>query len=1149
MSCATRHPHLPPVPLTRSVCLHCTLHTLQNHRALPTLRRAAAAALTVLPSSPSTTIGEPLMMLVLRSLTDTLFKTPLLHTDLLPLCTSLASSWQFPPHGARAVLISSCTDAIIRNDSPPPAIALLAALLPPSSSTSKQALPLIPISSADAVCSAVFRCASRDYAAASQIIQHVICHVSPSLLPSFPSLLESMLPPRPCHHSRRLFLHTALHLYSSALPFETKYQRMLNQILCASFISSDPTTRELASKLLQMCHKKSSLSNTFEYLIEGLREAHLPPLRSKRNALVKPNLAALALLAPSVESVHWCYAFRTVLSISEYADGAIHHLCHIVKAAVTTAPTSVFAAAMLPELVSFVMRLMSDENLPCAVECLHILLKRYRSSLQELEAILGVLECLVEKNLSIAFSVIRAAVLQFKKLVGRKALNEELQPLGRRLVIIIFDRCATLLEEAQGIQYDIEDAIIMFSDGLDDIFIQVRACSEDDWLGIQRWCWRFFPPRRVLITGSDAVPTYLWKISARLPQSMQVKDLNSLSSEECILTDLAGETDLSSSSPAYILLDKAVQLQCINDICLPEAILEAVLKYLHLLERDDTSVNEKLVAQKLRILGLISNICFQHGLCFPADDIEQPTLHSVLQSRDFSLNIETHRMLVRSIITIPKRGTLDVSVWDAITSRYRNPLNVDDNIDNLVASIVVDEGASCSLLYALTHSLIPEVIVEGVLDIFERKQGCDVLFKVLKENGSLSTACAVLKALPHQGMISESELVCGRHVAYKRSKSLLLFVSSSGIISACAESWDLLRIVCDTFTRESMSQLTFKSRIELLSYLVRCIIALLRGLEDSGKISFIRHSGVEAQGIKLLTSVPTTTRASGILISSIACLLNLFMHKTDLVVNVMPELPINIEFLAEPRTWERLLTPGLELGNVDETNRMANCWHLLNSLLRGGKGNLAKFQTIMTPNIVVLLHTAAASWSRLLCEAALNTFRTIFIHKYHEQSVLCRTGVFKRLCSFAVSNFCVAPAEQLTSSEILFLSELARNSFIDQHLCKIIGRISDWCSSHEDAGRESSRQPMFYEMSVLLRATNERLELNSVAKRACSSTKLSNSQEHLNMIFSRTSDNDGDQKCVPDVLLGRYTMIWKATGHLGSPVMPICTKSEKSNTL
>ncbi|KAI0564609.1 hypothetical protein FGB62_25g145 [Gracilaria domingensis] len=1136
MSCATRHPHLPPVPLSRSACLHCTLHTLQNRRALPTLRRAAAAALTVLPSLSSSDLTEATMMLVLNTLTDTLFKTPLLHSELLPLCASLASSWDFPTHGARAVLISSCIDVICRNEPPQPAIPLLSSLLPPSNPASAQTLPHVPISSADALCSAVLRHSSHDYRAASHVIHHLLSHVSPKVLQSIPSLLEAMHPPRPCDEYRQLFLQTAIHLFSSGVAFDTQQQRILNEILCASFMSSEPLVREHAAKLLQMCYKKSSLSNTFEYLIEGLREAHLPPLRTKRNALIKPNLAALSLLASSVEPIHWCYAFRSVLCISEYADGAIHHLCQVIKSAATSAPTSVFGAAIIPELVAFVMRLISDENLPHAVECLQILLNRYKTNLKQLEIILGVLECIVEKNILIALPIVRAVVPHFQRLADRKIPHDELQPLGRRLVIIIFDRCATQLEDFQCSELDIDDVIMMFSSGLHETFVHTGACSEEDRLGIQRWCWRFFPPRRVMNAISDSLPLYLWRICAGTTQSIETEDLASLCSEERFLEEICCAQTKSFSSPVFTLLDKAIQLHCVDDICLPEAILEALLKCLHILECG----HEKPVTDGLRIIRLISLICFQNGLCFPAEDIKEQTIQNVLRSQEFSLHVHADVLLLRAIIAHSKQGPLDTSAWESITSK-----NKDDVLDDIITTAVLDEGGSGSILYALSRSTTPEVIVEGVLDVFERTKGYDALFKALTEFGALSSVSSVLRALPHQGMISSSETSSGDDIGCRRSKSFILLVSSVGSIPDSAESWDLLRVVCDTFTRESMSQLSSKSKIDLLAHLVRCIIALLKGLQDSGKIAFIRHSGVEAQGIKLLTSVSTSTRASGLLISSIACLLNLFMHKTDLAVYVMPELPINIEFLAEPKTWEKLLTPGLGLADVDETHRMANCWHLLNSLLLGGKGNIAKFQSIITPNIIILLHIAATSWSRLLSEAARITFRTILQHKYHEQSVLRYMGVFQEFCSLIDSNFCLSMAGQLSSSEILLLSELVRNSFINQHIPKLLQHVSEWCHSHEDTGQDLSQRTMFHEMHVLYRAIRERLQLSPEGKKGTWGTSISKLHEDVDKMFSGKSAPN--PKYFPDVLLGRYTMIWRATDIDGSMMNPRSPTLEGSN--
>eukprot|EP00178_Gracilaria_changii_P005411 TRINITY_DN1887_c0_g1_i2.p1 TRINITY_DN1887_c0_g1~~TRINITY_DN1887_c0_g1_i2.p1 ORF type:complete len:1026 (+),score=125.36 TRINITY_DN1887_c0_g1_i2:771-3848(+) len=986
---------------------------------------------------------------------------------------------------------------------------------------------------------------SKDYPETLHVIQHVLPHVSRQTLKSIPSLLVTMLPPRPCDDSRQLFLQSAIHMYSSGVAFEVQQQPTLNDVLCASFISSKPVIRELAAKLLQMCFKKSSLSNTFEYLIEGLRDAHLPPIRSKRKALVKPSLAALSTLAPSVDPIHWCYAFRSVLSISEYADEAVHHLCQVIKTAVSTAPPSVFGAALIPELIAFVMRLMCDENLPSAAECLQILLQRYRTNIEELESILGVLECIVEKNIRIAFPIVQAAVLQFKRLAGKKVPRDELQPLGRRLVIVIFDRCATQLEDFHGFEDDIEHIVNMLCHGLDEVFAQTGACSDEDRFGIQRWCWRFLPPRKAMTATCDSLPLYLWRISTATAQSMATENLESLCSEENFLAEISGDRPIPAHSPVFLLVDKAIQLHCIDNICLPEALLEALLQRLHLLKRYTASDTERDASYELRILRLISHVCFQHGLCFPADDIEEQTVQNILRNPEFSPIDEADRLFLRAVISYSKRGPLDVYVWDTVTSNCRNPLNKTIDLDDIITTVVIDEGGSESMLYALSHSTIPEVIVEGVLDIFERKKGYDALYNALLKTNGLSVAYSVLKVLPHRGVISAYESVSDNDIEHKRSASFLLLISIVGIIHESADSWDLLRIVCDTFTRESISYLTSISKIDLLSHLARCIIALLRGMKDSGQISFIRHSGVEAQGIKLLTSITSTTRASGLLISSIACLLNLFMHKTDLDIYVMPELPINLEFLTEPKTWEKLLTPKLGLEDADETNRMANCWHLLNSLLRGGKGDSAKFQSIITPNIVVLVNIAATSWNRLLSEAAQTVLRTVLQLKYHERSVLRFTGVFKELCSFVVDNFCISQTDQLTSSQILLLSELLRNSFIDQDIPELLERISNWRNIHEDSGRDLSQQPLFSEMSTLYGAISQRLQHSPAGKSDSYGMKLHLSHATLSEIFKQSSSETPNY--FPDVLLGRYTMVWRPEGLVGSEATSKCRKEKESN--
>lgn len=1131
MSCATRHPHLPPVPLSSSVCLHCTLHTLRNPHALPTLRRAAVAALSALNSSPQLALSEPTMMHVLRTLSDTLFHSQHLQNELLPLCAQLAVSWDLSTHGARAVLITSCINSICRSNTSSAAILLLSALLPPSPPSNKHVSTYIPQSSAESLSVAVLRQVSNNYEAVAHIMQFTLPLVPSRALKTFPALLEALLPPQPCDKSRLLYLQVATHLYSKNVAWESQTPPSLNLVLCTSFISSEPAVREQAANLLKLCHDKLTLSNIFEYLIEGLREASMPPLRSKRSELVKQTLPALSLLAPSVQPPHWCYALRTVFSIADYADGATEYLCQVIQAAVKVTPASVFASGLISDLVTFVMRLMNTEYLSIGAECLRIVLMRYKATVDELQAILGVVECLVEKQIAVVYEVIRCTTIQFRRLADIKTTPELLQTIGRRIILIIFDKCASQLEGKHTTIENIEDVLKIFTDGLDPLFLQTLSCSTEDRLGIQNWCWRYFPPRDIMKIVSDVTPLYLWRISTE-PGAEQAVDLESLCTEEELLSQIAGDGCEPGFSPVFVIVDKAVQIHRVHDLCLPEAIVEALLRRLHSIRVSpgSHSHNETNLEDVLRIVRLMLTICSRNGLCFPINDIHEDNLQTILQSPEFSFNVEADRILLRSIIGHCKRGQLDVWAWDLVASRYRNPMNKNMQLDLVITGLITsrDNDDPCeSIIYAISNSVMCHEIVDCLLDVFERQMGYEVLYNAMQGHGAIGIAFKLLHALPTQGPLSLQETTGKPNVGYDRVISLLDLICCTGVIADSQESWGLLRIVCDSFTRESMSQLNFKPRILLLLSLVRCLIALLRGVNDHTKIAFIRHSGVESQAIKLLTELPNMTRSSGLLLSSITCLVNLFMQQSDLTIHFMPELEINMEYLANKETWEKLLTPAPGAAVVDETNSMANSCYLLESLLRGGKGCVDAFRGIVSRNTLILLHAAAVSWSRLLSQAAQSTFRTLLELNVHEQESFFKTQLFGELCSFCVSQFCTSHNQSLASPQISLLAALVHHGYVDEYLAKIMGRVSNWSKEKEtscdEPGEEVPSQTVFIEMKCLARALKDRLRVLPEKKLM---SGISRSLSDFDLSFTGTPHVG--QETTPDVLLGRYTMIWRA---------------------
>lgn len=991
----------------------------------------------------------------------------------------------------------------------------------------------IPQSSAEALSVAVLRQVSTKYESAAQILKFSLPLLSSKALKSFPTLLEALLPPQPCDKSRLLYLQIAIHLYSNDVKLE-QTPRSLNLVLCTSFISSDPIVREQATKLLKICHNKVTLSNTFEYIIEGLREASMPPFRSKRSDLVKQTLPALSLLASSVQAPHWCYALRTVFSVVEYAEGATEHLCQVIQAAVKVAPASVFASGLISDLVAFTMRLMSTEYLPIAAECLRTVLMRYKTTVEELQAILGVVECLVEKQVAIVYALIRSTIVQFRRLADNKTAPEHLQTIGRRLILIIFDKCASQHEGKSAAPENIEDVLEIFTDGLDPLFLHTLSCSVEDRLGIQNWCWRFFPPRVIMKCVSGVIPLYLWRISAE-PGAELADDLESLCSEESLLSQIAGDGCEPGFSPVFVIVDKAVQIHRVDGLCLPEAIIEALLRRLHSM---DASCNpgsqcEKHINDVLRIVRLMLTTCSGYGLCFPIDDIQEDNLRIILQSQEFSFDVEADRILLRSIIGHCKHGDLDVHAWDLVASKYRNPINKNVQLDLVITGLITarDTADPCeSLIYAISNSTRCHEIVECLLDVFERQEGRKALFNAMRDNGAIGITFKVLQALPSQGLLSMQEGTCKPNLGYDLAISFLDLICCSEVIPCYDESWTLLRIVCDSFTRESMSHLTFKPKVHLLLALVRCLIALLRGLDDHTKIAFIRHSGVESQAVKLLTDLPNTMRSSGLLLSAIACLVNLFMHKNDLTIHFMPELEINMKYLANKHTWEKLLTPAPGAADVDETNSMANSCYLFESLLRGGKGCMDAFRDVISRKILILLHAAAVSWSRLLSQAAQSTFRALLQLKVHEQHSFFKTQLFGELCSFCVSQFCTPHNQFLTSAHILFLNELVHNGFVDGQLPKILKYIAEWCrkngTSNDEPGREAPTHAPFVEMRALSRAMNDRLCYLPEGEKKLALSGISRSLSDFDLTFSAIPHVGRETS--PDVLMGRYTMIWRA---------------------
>lgn len=1114
--CVTTHPNNPPLPLNppnTNQCLYCTLATLTNTHAIPTRRQSAAHDLKfVAQTARLHRLGHSFALSTVTRLLDTLFSLPesqvSLSNDLVLLIAQIAISYDAQSHSNPSVctaVLSAIVQAIIQTPHPC-AAPLLARLLAPSENSS---VPVDPHPLAHRSLIPHLLQSPRHFEHLTTVLVTAIPLADHLSIADTFHLLEEAIPPKRHLPADLMFLHLVAklveHSDSSHAPLFVE-SRPLIIILQNAFISSMHSIRNAASQLFARLVNIPSLpeflcQNIFDYIIEGMRtqaiQALLPSDQKALHAVSLYALAALVKHAPKNLSDKWCYSLYVLLDITEHLDQPVHTsaLCAVLQNAVQCAPIPVFNADIVDALVSFIMRVcltclktLTSQNQNQHVEVLRgtfrlvsDLFQRWRPCVRAMHSVLRICECLARPDLvfSSIFPFMVLVIDHYKCIVTglkegdnikRKYKPSDIQQLGQRIVFLIFDTFAGVLEgtiapsgadiSSQKCE-EIALAMIMMTAGLDQIFVETEACTLEDQLGMQGWCWRFLPPRLIFghLSSRDQSTVTRQTIQKYIKtvcnDDVNERGINTSSypySEEVLLNGLKSDIKTMSTCCSFRLLRKSITINSVDSLAHPEVLVEAMLERLSNIsassELKDKINTENHIGETVRA---ISHVCSRYELCFPSEQVSEDALETTINRESFCLTNASDCAVMQHIVTRKNtNSSLDVAVWDMYANHCRYPDKQIGDQESIIWDLLVNDIAVCqSATYAISKSYDSNTIVDCFLDISEKRNAQEILIRAFEKAGVMNRVCSVLHQLKNSFGKNSSFKGKDEHEGYnvlceRVSSFFKLMLCSERSISYTSLSWEVTRASCETFVRESTAEGKENSNCILLA-IVRCLVSILKNTKDSSRITYITKSGVESKALHVLRNFSREGQFNNDLASTTACLVVLLLEGNQWSGEQSLLNPHILDFLRDKDAWERLLSPYPVPVDVDPAYRIANCCYLLDVLLHKANKQNYPERNFISNKTIILLCEATSSISIALRIAACTVLRTIMSFRNIGDGFYPVLSVHEEVSDIILEMVCSGSTkDRISVAHVQYLQEAIRCGHLDTLLELAQNHVVQW---------------------------------------------------------------------------------------------------------
>lgn len=1146
-SCDATHPSQPSIyadSSPHSPCVICSLHVLTNPNALPTIRRAAARAITPLIEDISRLSRLKLSFLdeTVERLLHGLYQLPpaenALASDLSKICVSIATELHAScgPHFCALIFSEAVTGAMIDNTCAyaPFAFGLLAQLLRECKHHDIQPDPFPDLFAVRLLSECMGDV--NMYEDAILLLDHALQSGTEDGAEQLLRAAENCLPPRRTPLTDKLFLNVCHHL-TQLKPELLITSSSLSLVLKHSFISMALDIRQMACKIVnQLCKAGFTDSlirnSTFEYVIEGIRNRESEDMPID---LLLQSVAALTSLseAPLVE--RWVYSLEPILDLVPILGSQVRLLIPIVCVALHNAPTPMFTTSILASISGFVMRIVAcDESPAKLIDAISLLLSRFRLDGPSIHTLLPIAEGTAQSGGPVACVSPFLANLcsQYSSLVqqssDRSRVNDLLL-LGRRLILSVFDGWAGALEGTLN-TFDVAVSVHgsidslcgimdMFTSALDSSFVTVNACQLDDMEGMILWCWTYFPPRVVFACFHDvhcsevqqtSMKRYLHRIgiSENLTLSDEIDEFPL--SEGDFLQFLGGQCREPLHFCAVQLCQKAIELNHIDSLCQPDRIVNALVKSVQSTLRNKSNLSWDVC----ELVRNITVVCSRHGLCIPLGAIPEESLLTTVNREGFSFTDATDVDIFRWIVSRPKKSRLDVASWDALVKCCKTSHYAKSKSRDLILCTGREAFVAESLSYALQHSMDPFGLAMCLLHISEDSQSLRIaLGRALEKAGCLDLLLKALISADCAGVTGHEN----HALASIRAASFLWIFSSTPSISNSQTRLNVFAAVCDSFIKESTAFHGSKQKAMYLSALCRYLVAAICTMEENHILPTIRRTNIIEKALCLIRRLAILKMTCNQLIAICGTFVLSLLRTERVCGTTFLNNNVMADVLKDEAMWEKLLSSFPSAPNADSASRISICCYLMEVLLSYVVDDIDLDRIQVSLIVVTVLSVASCSLYSFLREAAtflLSRIMTIFGYKSIEgSSALSSVSTYRQAATIILNRILrenMIDAWDL--ADCLLLATSIDLGVVDSDLDLIQKHLSyvSACSKKNSENGEDK--------TVLLSALLELLKITTARQQ-----RFEGLAKPVNISVTISSD----WKVNAEPILGHYTVLWR----------------------
>lgn len=753
-------------------------------------------------------------------------------------------------------------------------------------------------------------------------------------------------------------------------------------------------------------------NNVTEYLIETLRTAHHPSISNSDCFFpALPALAALSAQCPDALVPKWPYALSIVMTCaSVIALDLIPSFLTVLHSAFKTAAVSVFSPTVAQQMVALIFRLFnqtcpaSPTDVPVddrshvdrAIDCLLLLISRYRISSDVIHSVLSVSElCSTNTTLiSSGLRLIHACASQFcthvEKQKDQNVFNDEegnrlrrqqeaaLVSVGKRLVFILLDTFGPLLNST----IDTVESAASFLGGLGGIislmrsfttmmrpeFVSTGCISATEQYDARVAFWNMLPIRIVLavvekeLDSDGDMRAYIDALLSDMdhygdgdltsPKTRATRMNESYPrSPEHFVKMLSEDVRPMEMATTFQMLQIGLIFRNVQALGETGAIVDALGKRIEniLLIGDNITVDlfRHWQDHLVRTMISISTLCQTSNMVFPANCLTEDAAR-VFLSRCKDLSQETTFNIACEILCLKHLEAFHSIIWDKMAHflSYSYTIQTDERKSSLYTMCESNEVVLNSILNAVLRVTVPQRIAALVSCLYLHGKDHVPHLKVGSKRDAIQMTVQQLTNV-HAAWKKDNSPVLSKKVSCTndlgmeclRASALLEIVVSTDAISDTVASWSLLRILTELFISIGTLLSLNQPIATLHASMLHCAVQMMKKSQDSKRLVYmVETGGILEHCINALKAVPNANigvwelQKNEHILLHIGCFLLVMLQNENTSVREVTESLILGELTSNSEIWECALADHLERHEFMTGLRIANLTFLLHKI-------------------------------------------------------------------------------------------------------------------------------------------------------------------------------------------------------------------------